>query len=151
MPLVLYSLWELDNAFSLQWIFFFFCCGSLAWTAVIWNKHWQASRHIGTQEARQGASLLIVKPLLDFSNGGPSWSSWYHGGPFWSACVRQKSAHRWSTYLCPSSARTPFPLYPFWSSSACKTKCVQRQMCAASSLLYNSKPLASRLLLVICH
>jgi hypothetical protein len=65
----------------------------LAWAAVIWNKHWQAGRQAGRHEARQGAGLLIVKPLLDFSDGGPSWSSWYHGGPFWSACVCQKSAH----------------------------------------------------------
>lgn len=32
----------------------------------------QAGTHTGTQEARQGAGLLIVKPLLDFSDGGPS-------------------------------------------------------------------------------
>jgi hypothetical protein len=45
------------------------------WLELMWfetNIGRQAGRHIGTQEARQGAGLLIVKPLLDFSNGGPS-------------------------------------------------------------------------------
>jgi hypothetical protein len=33
-------------------------------------KQTLAHRHTGTQEAKQGADLLIVKPLLDFSDGG---------------------------------------------------------------------------------
>jgi len=35
-------------------------------------KQTLAGMQAGTQEARQGASLLIVKPLLDFLYGGPS-------------------------------------------------------------------------------
>jgi hypothetical protein len=152
VPLVLYSLRELASALSFQWIFFFFCYGPLAWTAVIWNKHWQAGtqahRHARSQAGRRSFDCQTFARLFRW------WTKLiiiYHGGPFWSACLRQKSAHRWSIYLCPSSARTPLPLYPFWSSSACKIECVQRRMCAASNLMYNSKPLASRLLLVICH
>ena len=74
MPLVLYSLRELASALSLPvnlllllWLVGLNCCDLKQTLAGR-----QAHRHTGTQEARQGAGLLIVKPLLDFSDGGPS-------------------------------------------------------------------------------
>jgi hypothetical protein len=58
VTLVLYSLRELASALSLQWIFFF-CCGPLAWTAVVWNKHWQAGRQACTQARRKPGRALV--------------------------------------------------------------------------------------------
>ncbi len=71
MPLVLYSLRELASALFLSsvnlllllWPVGLNCCDL---------KQTLAGRQAGTREARQGAGLLIVKPLLDFSDGGPS-------------------------------------------------------------------------------
>jgi hypothetical protein len=41
------------------------------WLELLWFET-NTGRHASTQEARQGTGLLIVKPLLDFSDGGPS-------------------------------------------------------------------------------
>ncbi len=76
MPLVLYSLRELVALSLFSESSSSSSSSAVArWLELMWfetNIGRQAGRHIGTQEARQGAGLLIVKPLLDFSNGGPS-------------------------------------------------------------------------------